>query len=137
MNCLGFVGSDALVETDASVRRGLETNPIFPLVARFAIAARAEEVEQTTQRLRNKTPLTIATSNPRQLEITAARYGFRLREIVVLGGAVESAPDDDPEIDAVFDIVSSGKTMRANNLKIIADNLQVLAITAVWKKPTN
>ncbi|MGC1176829.1 MAG: hypothetical protein WA843_02060, partial [Candidatus Saccharimonadales bacterium] len=94
-NCLGFAGSDALIEAGADVRQQLEVSPMLRLAARFAIGARMAEASEIAERLKAGESLVIATSNPRQLKAVAADHNMNLRDIVVLGGAVESALDDD------------------------------------------
>lgn len=132
---MGFLGSDALCEASTKIKKQLEVMPILRTAARFAIAARAEEKNRISSSMETGLPLVIATSNPVQLEMIAKDRGIQLADIVKFGGAVEAALDDDPDIDAVFDIVSSGRTLAANNLEIVADNLQTIFIVNAWKKP--
>jgi len=37
-------------------------------------------------------------------------------------------------VDAIFDIVDSGRTIKENGLEIVADNLQPVSIGAVWRR---
>jgi len=133
-NSFGILGSDALFEQPPEFSKTIAAGVIGRLAARFAVAARREEATEVLSRLRGGEKLNWATSNPRQLETNALRYGFGVADVLELGGSVEAALDDDPELDVVLDIVSTGKTMFANKLEIIQDNVAGVALMGICKQ---
>lgn len=132
---MGFFGSDVLAEAKPEVKDKLLVMPLMRLGARFAIASRMEEAKHMKARLEGGEPLVFSTSNARQLEAVAQARGFKIKDIDERIGGVEAAPDDNPSVDVIFDIVDSGRTLKANNLALIADNLQPIYILNGWKKP--
>ena len=136
-NALGFMGDDRFEELSATVRADLGFVPVIETHISFAIAAKSDRAQETSEAIRGGSTLTIATSYPNRVQVVAEELGFGISEIVELGGSVESAQDDDPSIDAIFDIVDSGNTLRENDMAIIQRSAGTLSVGAVWSTEAN
>jgi ATP phosphoribosyltransferase len=139
-DAVGFMGSDRYNELSEDTRAWLQFYPIAETAIRFAAATIPEKVSAASAKFEKEEPLVIATTYPNQavaaiadlwqadLEETAAMV-----EPVYFGGSLESKPRQIPRVDAIFDVVDTGQTMRANNLIIVADQLGTLSVGAVWR----
>lgn len=128
------MGSDTLLEVAPDIKEPIAVSIVGRLTARFAIGARAEEAADMSERLARGEKLKWATSNPKQLEKNAEIQGYGIDDVFCMGGSVEAALDDIPDLDLVFDIVDSGKSMRANNLEIIQDNVAAIALIGICRQ---
>ncbi len=108
---LGIVGSNVLEEQGARVRRML---PLDFGYCALSIAVPERQIWKTVNDLQSKR---IATSYPSTLRRFLTERGIQA-EIVVLRGCVEIAPTL-RVADAICDLVSSGSTLRTNQLRII------------------
>ncbi|MDD5751585.1 MAG: ATP phosphoribosyltransferase [Candidatus Peribacteraceae bacterium] len=117
---LGIVGSNVLEEQGARVRR------ILPLDFGFCALSIAVPEQQTWKSVEDLRSKRIATSYPSTLRRFLAERGIQA-EIVVLKGCVEIAPTL-RVADAICDLVSSGSTLRTNQLRIIETISQSQAV---------
>jgi phosphoribosyl-ATP pyrophosphohydrolase len=131
---LGFMGSDTYTELDDRARSGITFTEVAQTGLRFALAARSEVVDSVRAKLQAQETVNIVTSNPRAAkQSVGALGGSALRIVQVVGGSVEVAPQLLEGVDAVFDLVDSGRTLRENGLEIVTDDLMPISIGAVWR----
>ncbi|HSH18594.1 MAG TPA: hypothetical protein VK978_04375 [Candidatus Saccharimonadales bacterium] len=126
---LGFMGNDTFIEIEKSTREGLVYQPVATTASRFVLAA-----VKGKDLLPSPTPLRIATSYPEVARMSLLTAGVNCGSVLKMGGSVEAAPYIDPTIDAIFDIVETGDTLRENGLEIVFDNLAPVKVGAVWKR---
>lgn len=128
------MGSDTYGELDPRTQNNIAYTEIATTGMRFALAARTERAGEIAAKIQRGETLDIATSNPRAAKrCVGALGGSPLRIVTTMGGAVETAPYLMPDIDGIFDLAVSGKTIAANGLKIVADNLLSVSLGAVWQ----
>lgn len=113
---VGIVGKDVLLEKNPDVYELLDLQ--FGK-CRMAVAAREDFVEDRERAIR------VATKYP---HIASSYYQSMNREfdIIKLNGSIELAPSVGLS-DVIIDIVQTGKTLRENHLKVIADILPISA----------
>jgi ATP phosphoribosyltransferase len=128
---LGIVGRNVLLEQDGE-RRGLGREPAFrewrPLGfggCRLALAVPDAWEWRAPSQLAGKR---IATSYPALLSQWLAAQGIEA-DVVVLSGSVEIAPRLG-QADAICDLVSSGATLAANQLKPVQTLIESEAVLA-------
>lgn len=126
---IAFMGSDNFAEISEGDRVQYTYEPIALGSARFALMVR----EDRGYSLGQETTLKVATSYPTIADTALKRIGRPFSVDLVVTGSVEAMPYLDPSINAVFDLVSSGETLRANGLTIAEDNLASVQIGAVWR----
>ncbi len=131
---LGFLGNDTYEELEGDVQAKLGFRPMIDTQARFALATLQPRRAEIGTRINDGEPLVVATSYPARSQRIAQRLGFSIKELVVFGGSVEASLQDDPSVDVIVDIVSSGNTLRDNNLEIVIDELGGVTLGAVWQK---
>jgi len=128
---LGIVGRNVLAEQALAVRAngepapGVELRPLNTSRCRLSIAVPQEMEYENPQQLQG---LRIATSYPALLGDWLARNGVEAR-VVFLAGSVEIAPRLGTA-DLICDLVSSGATLAANQLKeavVLLDSEAVIA----------
>ena len=139
-DAIGFMGSDRYNELSGDIKTWLRFYPIADTAIRFAAATIPEKVSATSAKLEREEPLVIATTYPNQAVTAIANLwqadseeAAALVEPVYFGGSLESKPRQISRIDAIFDVVDTGRTMQANNLTIVADDLGTLSVGAVWR----
>lgn len=113
---LGIVGSDVLLESDEEV---LELADLRYGACRFVVAAPASSVDRSLDDLRHLGSLEVATKYPRIAERHFQSRGIPV-ELIELKGAVELAPQVGLS-DWIVDLVSTGQTLRANDLVILEE----------------
>jgi ATP phosphoribosyltransferase regulatory subunit len=113
---LGIVGKDVLLETDADV---LELVDLRYGTCRFVVAAPAGSVDRSLDEYRHLGSLEVATKYPRVAERHFQGRGIQV-EIIRLGGSVELAPQVGLA-DWIVDLVSTGRTLKENNLAIVEE----------------
>jgi ATP phosphoribosyltransferase len=119
---LGIVGRNVLAEAGAAVA---ELRPLGFGACRLSIAVPAAETYDGVASLAGRR---IATSHPRLLERWLADEGVDAT-VVVLNGSVEIAPRLGTA-DAICDLVSSGATLAANQLREAATVMESEAVLA-------
>lgn len=128
---LGIVGRNVLAEQALAVRAngepapGVELRPLNTSRCRLSIAVPQEMECENPQQLQG---LRIATSYPALLGDWLARNGVEAK-VVFLAGSVEIAPRLGTA-DLICDLVSSGATLAANQLKeavVLLDSEAVIA----------
>jgi ATP phosphoribosyltransferase len=126
---LGIVGRNVLDEQRLAPEPGADTvREVRPLgfgPCRLALAVPQDLPWQGTQDLAGRR---IATSHPRLLERFLADAGVNAA-VVVLNGSVEIAPRLGTA-DLICDLVSSGATLAANQLREVATVMQSEAVLA-------
>jgi ATP phosphoribosyltransferase len=55
-------------------------------------------------------------------------------ETMDINGSIEGAPTIFPQVDAVYDIVESGRTAEENGVQIVYDDLAPVALGAVVRE---
>ena len=128
----GLVGSDLMEE----IEYPLEAESLMPIEnLRFAVATSLDKLDQTTTKMRSNEPLVIATSYPNTAKREMGKLGiiveFNARSIQP--GGIEALPEQYGEVDAIFDLVRSGDTLRANKLGIIEDDISSVNLMLVRK----
>ncbi len=139
-DAIGFMGSDRYNELSDVTKSWLRFYPVATTEIRFAAATIQEKASATSSKLDRVEPLVIATTYPNQavsaiaeLWQTEPEESAALVEPVYFGGSLESKPRQIPRVDAIFDVVDTGRTMAANDLVIVADNLGSVTLGAVWR----
>jgi ATP phosphoribosyltransferase len=128
---LGIVGRNVLAEVAEPGSEALrEWLPLGFGACRLALAVPADWRYEGPADLMNRR---IATSYPRLLGRWLERHGVRA-EIVVLSGSVEIAPRLGTA-DLICDLVSTGATLAANQLKEVAVVLESEAVLAGPARP--
>jgi len=110
---IGIVGKDVLWEEKKDVYELLDLH----LGSCLLVLAGSRSKEEIMMSIERKNPLRIATKYPnisRNYCLQKGIYG----EIITLFGSVELAPQVGLA-DVIIDLVSTGKTLRENNLKVI------------------
>ncbi|HVX56193.1 MAG TPA: hypothetical protein VHA37_00540 [Candidatus Saccharimonadales bacterium] len=133
---VGFMGSDRFEELSSESRERLEFCPVDKTDIRFALATTEAKAPVLVNKLLCPQPIVLATSYRRQAKLAVEAMcgpAGPLVDIFYLGGSVEPAPAKAPRVDAVFDVVDTGRTMATENLVIVADNLDALTLGAVWR----
>ncbi len=110
---IGMVGKDVLWEDKKDVYELLDLH----LGNCLLVLAGSRPKEEIMMKIERKVPLRIATKYPnisRNYCLQKGIYG----EIITLFGSVELAPQVGLA-DVIIDLVSTGKTLRENNLRVI------------------
>jgi ATP phosphoribosyltransferase regulatory subunit len=108
---LGITGRDVLMESDEEV---LELVDLGFGVCRFVVAAPTGSLHRSLDEYQHLGSLEVATKYPRVAQRHFDRRGTQV-EIIKLGGAVELAPQVGLA-DWIVDLVSTGRTLRENDL---------------------
>ena len=115
---VGIVGKDVLMEQDSDVYEPLDLG--FG-ACRIAVAA----VNGQASRDRLSSKIRVATKYPKVTERYFNQRGMPV-EIIKLYGSMELAPLAGLA-DAIVDLVSSGRTLQANDLVVVEDILPISA----------
>lgn len=113
---VGIVGKDVLLESDADV---LELVDLGYGRCRFVVAAPTGSVDRSMDEYRHLGSLEVATKYPKVAERHFQGRGMQV-EIIKLSGSVELAPQVGLA-DWIVDLVSTGRTLRENNLSIVEE----------------
>lgn len=113
---VGVVGRDVLLESDEDV---LELVDLGFGRCRFVVAAPAASLDRSLDEYRHLGSLEVATKYPRVAQRHFDRRGTQV-EIIKLSGAVELAPQVGLS-DWIVDLVSTGRTLRENDLAIVEE----------------
>lgn len=127
---VGFVASDVLIEQAEAMSGRLEATEVMVLSGlRMALAVRRSRMAELERRLMEGGPMRIATSYPRTAQLIGRRYGFNFAKITAVGGQTETVANLLPQtVDAVVDIVKSGRSMERKGLVRLRDNLLPLSL---------
>ncbi len=133
-DAFALVGSDTFNEYQP---QNIDAEVLEPIVGlRFALAATTENAGSIAKRIAVGDQLRIGTSYPRTAANVLGMAGVALSmdEMTIVSGGVESLPWQ-PElgVDAVFELVQSGVSLRQNGLVIVADDLQSVELLKVTK----
>lgn len=136
---VGFMGKDRYDELSAETRAWLWFYPLVRTAIHFVLATNEPKVERLTTKLERVKPLVIATSYPNATIAAIAdiweastEEAAALVEPLYFGGSVESKPVQIPRVDGIFDLVDTGATLEAQQLKIVRRNLGTMVVGAVW-----
>jgi ATP phosphoribosyltransferase len=133
---IGFMGEDTYGELNFLQQEMLTFEALIDTKMRFEFGCKIDRAEATLAKMDGGEALVVASSYEKRVRRIAKDLGFGLKEVVVLGGSVESAQEDDPEIDMIFDLVDSGRTMTENGVMVLETNCPVqdkkISIGAVW-----
>ena len=132
IGALGLAGSDALTENPVP---GARSETLLPIVndrgqpLRFVLAAcdTRQAVRRVESKIANNEPLRVATSYP-NTAVRDLQEKLGINSLVpAVGrqtGGIEAVPWQYPdEIDAIFELVLSGDSLRDNELRIIEDDI--------------
>ncbi|HZZ49506.1 MAG TPA: ATP phosphoribosyltransferase [Pseudonocardia sp.] len=126
---LGVTGHDLMDESGSPVKEMLKLGFGYSKF-RFAVP------EDRDWKLEDLDGKKIATSYPRLVRAHLAGKRIRVDEIVKLDGAVEISIQLGLA-DAIADVVSSGRTLRQHNLKVIGDPIAESQATLIEREPRN
>jgi ATP phosphoribosyltransferase len=144
---LGFMGSDRFREL--RYKGPPARYAFYPLVEtaiRFAFATTPEKVDRFQAKIEGCQDLVIATTYPRGAReginelgdaarlaqgVSARDVGMSHVETLDIDGSVEAAPAMFERVDAVFDVVDTGRTIDDNESTIVFDNLGRLSVGAI------
>jgi len=113
---VGIVGRDVLLESDEDV---IELVDLGFGVCRFVVAAPVGSMDRSLDEYRHLGSLEVATKYPRVAQRHFERKGIQV-ELNRLSGAVELAPQVGLS-DWIVDLVSTGRTLRENELAIVEE----------------
>ena len=113
---VGIVGRDVLLESDEDV---IELVDLGFGVCRFVVAAPVGSMDRSLDEYRHLGSLEVATKYPRVAQRHFERKGIQV-ELIRLSGAVELAPQVGLS-DWIVDLVSTGRTLRENELAIVEE----------------
>lgn len=138
---MGFMGSDRYYELDEDIQEWIRFMTVADTAIRFAMATVNEKVESTLAKLERPQELVIATTYPRKAVAAVAELwqvdaaeASSFVEPVYLGGSLESKPRQVARVDAILDVVDTGRTIVANELTVVADDLGTIDVGAVWRE---
>lgn len=128
-NSVGYVGTDRLEEENAqlcSENRGAIINEAEqPL--RFALIARSDS--SARNKLRSGEPISIVSSYPRTALMQLGEN--RIASLENVTGCIEAELVDRTDIDAAFELVQSGDSVRQNGLAIIEDDIRFVYLAMI------
>ncbi len=128
-----IVGSDSVSEY---APKG-DCEPLEPVAdLRFALIATSQRVRSVRSKARAGEPLRIGTSYPKTAGAVLASVGVNavMDERTIVSGGVESLPwQPERGVDALFELVQSGESLRQNRLEIVADGLALVSLVKVTK----
>jgi ATP phosphoribosyltransferase len=122
----GFVGSDRIAEDQCDwyqeTLEPIQNEKGQPL--RFALIAR--DADRLKAKLARSEPLSVITSYP---TIALSKLGVK-NTVEYVGGCVEAEVlDRGEEVDAAFELVQSGDSVRENRLEIVEDDIEQVWLT--------
>ena len=137
LGTFGLAGSDAVGEDPIRTFAAEDLMPIRnssgqPL--RFALATRnrAVDIARLKQKVTDGEPLCIATSYPVTLRKELQATGLALGATIVRQGGIEALLwQYEQEIDAIFELVQSGNSIRDNELVVVQDNIKPVMLQKV------
>lgn len=116
---VGFVGSDTAYEYCIRPESAdLRFVAIGEAVGQYALATTAERLEEVAYKAERGKVITTTSSYPNALSRFALDKGLWIDCVFEPQGKVESYVENDVS-DTVFDIVTTGNSMRSNQLKVI------------------
>lgn len=113
---VGVVGRDVLMESDEDV---IELVDLGFGACRFVVAAPSGSLDRSLDEYRHLGSLEVATKYPRVAQRHFDAKGIQV-ELIRLSGAVELAPQVRLS-DWIVDLVSTGRTLRENDLAIVEE----------------
>lgn len=125
----GLAGSDAILEKGSE---GVTVTTLMPIQGlRFVLAARPDKIKPVQAKLANGEGIALGTSYPN----TAIKLlGSLAIPTIVQGGAVEALPwQYSEQIDGIFELVRSGKSLDENGLEIVEDDIYDVYLQLVEK----
>ncbi len=132
MGGLGLIGSDAWSMQSIDIQSQLQRKTVLTLFnVRFALAALACKANETEDKYKAGKALLVGASYP-SLATQALGLGTNVLRV---GGGEEALPALMPELDGIFVLVDTGKTIEENDLVVIADNLTPVTLDAIWSTP--
>ncbi len=113
---LGVVGRDVLLETEEDV---IELVDLGFGVCRFVVAGPKGSLDRSLAEYQHLGSLEVATKYPHVAQRHFEQRGIQV-ELIKLNGAVELAPQVGLS-DWIVDLVSTGRTLRENDLAIVEE----------------
>jgi len=135
---LGLIGSDVVVEQGLDRRPDVSVAIVEPVASlRFALAARSDRSRSVAEMLESGQEIRVGTSYAVMTQRIAEDQGMPLRVVLQADGQVERLANSFPDqIDAVVDMVRTGKSLLEQNLQIVADDLAQVSLCAIWRQAT-
>lgn len=130
---LGMFGSDVFVELDDRVQEEMTFEPFEQIDGTFYVGSTAQVIEQTIAKIESGDELVFATSYPKRLTVIAEELGFALGQIVDMSGGVEAAQMDRDDIDAIFELKETGRSITDNGIVVIEDFIGSIDLGAIWR----
>jgi len=137
---MGFVGTDVWNELPSDRKQMFPFLKIADLPVRLAFLTTEEKAGPFRRKLARAEPLLIATTYPVGAKVAINGLGQQVAgrcvpvETFDINGSIEGAPATFPQVDAVYDIVESGRTAEENGLEIVYDDLAPVTLGAVALK---
>lgn len=129
----GLLGTDVLEEAgfDGGVTKYEQIRNFKGDALRFGIIARPDA--ELSLKLARGEPISIVTSYPNIATEVLSKLGISLADIDVVDGGVEAEVFERRDIDAAFELILSGDSVRSNLLTIVADDLRTVELAKVTK----
>lgn len=137
---IGFVGTDVWNELPSDRKRMFPFLKVADLPVRLALLTTEEKAELFRRKLARAEPLLIATTYPSGARVALNGLAQQVAGRCIpldtfdINGSIEGAPTIFPQVDAVYDIVESGRTAEENGLEIVYDDLAPVTLGAVALK---
>ncbi len=134
---MGFMGTDTWGELAQERQPDFSFLKLADADMRLALLATEEGATPLRQKVEKAEPLLIATTYPQgaRLAINGLTLSMPWQRSAVnilnINGSIEGAPAIFPQVDAVYDVVESGRTAEDNGLRIVYDNLAPVMLGAV------
>jgi phosphoribosyl-ATP pyrophosphohydrolase len=112
---IAFLGEDFTAEYGGTFEVFDTIRPKKESVCRFELMCSEYRADEVQSKLKGNEQITVATSYPKALSTFATKNSLNVHLEVVCTGSAESYATRGI-VDAVFDLVSSGKTKEANQL---------------------
>lgn len=132
-SAVGFLGSDTYGELPDVLRQSIVFREIAATAIRYALACPEGNAKMFANLLSTGGRITVATSYSNALSRIAQQKDWCLDRVIPVGGSVEACANVLPEVDAIFDLVDTGNSLKDNGLAIVADNLGKLALGMAWQ----
>lgn len=117
----GLLGSDAVSEFSGEGAEQLLLDPVMSIKGlRFAVATLPNRLDRFKRKVAGEEPLALGTAYPITLK---KELGDRALGAIVQGGAIESLPEQYPDLDGIFELVRSGDSLRRQGLEIVEDDI--------------
>lgn len=130
---LGMFGSDVFAEQNDRVQEEFTFEPFEQIAGTFYVGTNARFAERTLDKISAGDDMVFATSYPKRLNAIAEELGFAVGEIIFMSGGVEASQADRMDIDAIFELKETGKSITDNGVVVIEDSIDSIDLGAIWR----